>query len=73
MSNNQLNAICRLQTFMDHKEKEAMINIYLCIQISAMGLSLFLFGTSVLKSPKLQNKVEKIHERTLKFLKSLDC
>ena len=26
-ASNQLNAICRLQTFMGHKEKEAMINI----------------------------------------------
>ena len=33
----------------------------------------FVFGTSVLKSPKLQNKVEKIHDRGLKFLTSLDC
>ena len=72
---NQLNAICRLQAFMGHKEKEAMINIFFCIQISAIYGPVFLsiFGTSVLKSPKLQNKVEKIHERSLKFLTSLDC
>ena len=25
---NQLNAICRLQTFMEHKEKEAIINTF---------------------------------------------
>ena len=25
---NQLNAICRMQTFMGHKEKEAMINTF---------------------------------------------
>ena len=57
------------------KKNERLINILSSIQILAMGLSLFVFGTSVLKSPKpkLQNKVEKIHERNLKFLTSLDC
>ena len=63
-ASNQLNAICRLQTFMGHKEKETMINILSCIQISV----------NIWQSPKLQNKVEKIHERSLKFLlTSLDC
>ena len=27
-ASNQLNAICRLQTFMGHKQKEAMINTF---------------------------------------------
>ena len=28
-ASNQLNAICRLQTFMGHKEKEAMMNTFM--------------------------------------------
>ena len=27
-ASNQLNEICRLETFMDHKEKESIINTY---------------------------------------------
>ena len=45
---NQLNAICRLQTFMDHKEKEPIINTILIAAV--------LFGTSALKSPKIKWK-----------------
>ena len=78
---------CRLQTFMGHKEKQAMINTFAHLVHSkesrdkyffcAFKFQLWaclVFGTSVVnkKSPKLQNKVEKIHERSLKFLTSLD-
>ena len=42
------NAICRLQTFMDHKEKEPIIN--------AILIAAVLFGTSALKSPKIKCK-----------------
>ena len=48
---NQLNAICRLQTFLGHKEKEAITNtLALCL--------IWHFS-----SKKSKNKVEKIDER----------
>ena len=61
-ASNQLNAICRLQTFMGHKEKEAMIN--------AFEHSNFNYGSLIwhFSSKKSQNKIKKIHERSLKFL-----
>ena len=52
---NQLNAICRLQTFMGHKEKEAMINTFVHSNFN-YGPAPGLFGTSVLKSPKIKLK-----------------
>ena len=63
----------RLQTFMGHKEKEAMINSFVHSKRSSDKYffvhSNFSYGP---KSPKLQNKVEKNHERSLKLLTSLD-
>ena len=61
-ASNQLNGICRLQTFMGHKEKEVMINTF--------AHSNFNYGCLIwhCSSKKSQNKVEKIHERSLKFL-----
>ena len=61
-ASNQLNGICRLQTFMGHKEKEVMINTF--------AHSNFNHGCLIwhCSSKKSQNKVEKIHERSLKFL-----
>ena len=60
-ASNQLN-ICRLETFMGHKEKEAIINTFVH--------SDFNYGCLIwhLISKKSQNKVEKIHEKSLKFL-----
>ena len=49
---------------MGHKGKETMINTFVH---SNFSLPVLVFGISVLKSLKLQNKVEKIHERSLKF------
>ena len=57
---NQLNASCRLQTFMGHKEKEAMINTFVHSNFN-YGPAPSLFGTSVLKSPKI--KLKKIMKR----------
>ena len=51
-ASNQLNVIYRLQKFMRHKKKEEIINIS-CIQILITAV---LFGTSVLKSPKIKWK-----------------
>ena len=51
-ASNQLNVIYRLQKFMKHKKKEEIINIS-CIQILITAV---LFGTSVLKSPKIKWK-----------------
>ena len=61
-SSNQLNAICRLETFMGHKEKEAIINTF--------GHSNFNYGCLIwhFSCKQSQNKVEKILERSLKFL-----
>ena len=61
-ASNQLNVICRLETFMGHKEKEAIINTFVH--------SDFNYGCLIwhLISKKSQNKVEKIHEKSLKFL-----
>ena len=70
-ASNQLNAICTLQTFMGHKEKEAMINTFAHSNFNYRPV--FVFGTSVLKSSKINSKVEKIYERSLKFLTSLHC
>ena len=58
---NQLNAICRLQTFMGHKVKEAMIHT--CMH------SNFNYGCCIcnFSFKKPQNRVEKIHERSLKL------
>ena len=53
-ASNQLNAICRLQTFMGHKEKEAMINTFVHANVNYYGPAVF--GTSVLKSPKIKLK-----------------
>ena len=50
---------------MGHKGKETMINTFV---LSNFSLPVLVFGISVLESLKLQNKVEKIHERSLKFL-----
>ena len=61
-ASNQLNGISRLQTFMGHKEKEVMINTF--------AHSNFSHGCLIwhCSSKKSQNKVERIHERSLKFL-----
>ena len=48
-ASNQLNTICRLQTFTGHKEKEEEW-ILACIQILTTDV---LFGTSVLKISKI--------------------
>ena len=61
-TSNQLNAICRLQTFMGHKEKEAMINTFVHSSFNYCCLTLHF------SSKKSQNKVERIHERSIKFL-----
>ena len=61
-TSNQLNAICRLETFMRHKEKEAIINTFVHSNFN-YGCLIWHFS-----SKKSQNKVEKIHERSLKFL-----
>ena len=61
-ASNQLNAICRLQTFMGHKEKEAMINTFVHSNFN-YGCHIWHFS-----SKKSQNKVGKIHERSLNFL-----
>ena len=61
-ASNQLNAICRLQAFMGHKEKEAMINTFVHSNFN-YGCLIWHFN-----SKKSQNKIEKIHERSLKFL-----
>ena len=62
-ASNQLNAICRLQTFMDHKEKEAMLNTFVHSNCNYRPVSYY-----ALQFLKSQNKIEKIHERSLKFL-----
>ena len=61
-ASNQLNVICRPETFMRHKEKEAITNTF--------AHSNFDYGCLIWHfiSKKSQNKVEKIHERSLKFL-----
>ena len=61
-ASNQLNAICRLQTFLGHKEKEAIINTFVHSNFN-YGCLIWHFS-----SEKSQNKVEKNHERSLKFL-----
>ena len=61
-ASNQLNAICRLETFTGHKEKEATINTFVHSNFN-YGCLIWHFS-----SKKSQNKVEKIHERSLKFL-----
>ena len=61
-ANNQLNAICTLQVFMGRKEKEAMINTFVHSNFNYVCL-IWHFS-----SKKFQNKTEKIHERSLKFL-----
>ena len=61
-ASNQLNVICRLQKFMGHKEKEAIINTFVHSNFN-YGCLIWHFS-----SKKSQNKVEKIHERSLKFL-----
>ena len=61
-ASNQLNAICRLQIFMGHKEKETMINTFVHSNFNC-GCLICHFS-----SKKSQNKVEKIHEKSLKFL-----
>ena len=60
-ASNQLN-VCRLQTFMGQKEKEAMINTFVHSNFN-YGCLIWHFS-----SKKSQNKIEKIHERSLKFL-----
>ena len=61
-ASNQQNAICRLQTLMGHKEKEAMVNTFVD--------SNFNYGCLIwdFNSKKSQNKTERIHKRSLKFL-----
>ena len=61
-ASNQLNAICRPETFMRHKEKEAITNTFVHSNFD-YGCLIWHFS-----SKKSQNKVEKIHERSLKFL-----
>ena len=52
-ASNQLNGICRLQTFMGYKEKEAIINTFLDSNFN-YGCLIWLFN-----SKKSQNKVKK--------------
>ena len=59
---NELNRICRLETFMEHKEKEAIISTFVHSNFN-YGCFIWYF-----RSKKSQNKVEKIHERSLNFL-----
>ena len=61
-ASNQLNAICRLERSMGHKEKEAITNTFVH--------SDFNYGCLIwhLISKKSQSKVEKIYEKSLKFL-----
>ena len=61
-ASNQLNVICRLETFMGHKEKEAIINSF--------GHSNFNYGCLIwhFSCKQSQNIVKKIHEKSLKFL-----
>ena len=61
-ASNQLNTICRLQTFIAHREKEWMINTFVHSNINYSCL------ISQFSSKKSQNKVEIIHERSLKFI-----
>ena len=61
-ASNQLNAIFRPETFMGHKEKEATINTFVH---SNFNHSCLIWHFSFKKT---QNKVKKIHERSLKFL-----
>ena len=61
-ASNQLNAIWRLQAFMGHQEKEAMINTFVHSNFNH-GCLIWHFS-----SKKSQNKIEKIHEKSLKFL-----
>ena len=63
-ASDQLNAICRLQTFMGHKENEAMINTFVHSNFNQVRL----FGTFSPKK-KSQNKAEKIYEWSLLFIK----
>ena len=63
-ASNQLNAICRLQTFLGHKEKQAIINTFMHSNLN-YGFLIWDFS-----SKKSKNKMEKIHERSLKFLSS---
>ena len=55
-ASNQLNAICRLQTYMGHKEKEAMINTFVHSNFNYGRL------TWHFSSKKSHNNIEKIHE-----------
>ena len=48
-ASNQVNAICRLQAFMGHKEKEAMINIFVHLDFN---YSCLIWHLSCKKSPK---------------------
>ena len=52
-ASNQLNGICRLQTFMGYKEKEAIINTFLDSNFN-YGCLIWLFNYK-----KSQNKVKK--------------
>ena len=61
-ASNQLNEICRLETFMGHTEKEAIINTFVHSNFN-YGCLIWHFS-----SKKSQNKVEKIHEKNIKFL-----
>ena len=61
-ANNQLNAVCRLQTFMGRKEKEAMIDTFVHSNFN-YGCLIWYFS-----SKESQNKVRKTHERSQKFL-----
>ena len=61
-ASNRLNAICRLQTFIGHKEKEAIIYAFVHSNFN-YGCLIWHFS-----SKKSQNNVEKINERSLKFL-----
>ena len=62
-ASNQLNAICKLQTFMGPKKKNEVIT-------NTFVHSNFNYGCLIwhFSSKKSHNNVEKIHERSLKFL-----
>ena len=52
-ADNQLNAICRLQTYIDQKEKEATINTFLN---SHLNYPSFLLLFSLQKSQKISKQ-----------------
>ena len=58
---NQLNALIRLKSFLDLKEKEVLVNSFICSNVNYCPL------VWMLSHKKSLDKIKSLHKRALRF------